>query len=113
MPSPRPGCDEGWSHPAPVGDTDHDLVLRRLALTQHIAGRTWIRVANDVRARLRHGKLNLVRASRRHVQPAQDLRHHPSNDRYRTWQRTPSKLLPDETYITGDGILADLTHVRT
>ena len=60
MPSPSRGCAEGWSLPhAPVRDADHDLVIRRLALALNVARAVLIGAADDVRARLRHRKLDI------------------------------------------------------
>jgi hypothetical protein len=95
---------------APVRDTDHDLIIRRLALAQNITMTTWIRMANHVRTRLRHGKLNIPRARRRRIQAGKEPCHHPSRHRYRARQRPLTKLLPGEDWIVDAEPATDPTH---
>ena len=86
---------------APVRDTDHDLIVRRLALAKEIAVTTWIRVANDVPTRLRHGKLNIPERNVRHVQLARNAATMPRMTDTAPGSAALTKLLPAGTDAVG------------
>jgi hypothetical protein len=69
-------------------------------------------MVNHVRARFRHGKLNITRALRRHVQTGKEPCHHPTRRGYGVWQRPLMKLLLGIYRIVGAELARDLTHAN-